>query len=104
MAEQHNNPTQYIRKRRPGQRMTKVERAQAQETFLKSFRNTANVRASCMAAGIDRTTIYAWLEKDEMFSLEYRQAELDANDMLRAEILQRATKGYEKPVVSMGKI
>lgn len=86
-----------------GKHLTKEQRAEVQERFLRSFRNTANVRASCMAAGIDRNTIYTWLETDETFSLEYKQAELDANDTIRAELFRRAVQGYEKPVVSMGK-
>lgn len=102
---ENRTPTSHTRTsvRRQGQRLTADQRAQAQETFLKSFRNTANVRAACMAAGIDRNTIYAWLETDETFSLEYRQAELDANDTIRGELFRRAVQGYEKPVVSMGK-
>src|SRR5947209_5670398 len=90
-------------KRRPGQRLTAQERKDTQEKFLKSFANTANVRASCMASNISRNTIYEWLEKDEQFSLRYHQAEKDATDLLLAAAWERAVKGYRKPVVSMGK-
>lgn len=92
------------RMRRSGQKLTKAERQQVQEKFLKSFAMTANVRAACMAAGISRTTVYEWQEKDETFSLRFKQAELDANDVIRAELFRRAVQGVEKPVVSMGKI
>ena len=91
------------RARRPGKKLTKEERQQTQEKFLKSFAMTANVRAACMAAGISRTTIYEWQEKDETFSLRFKQAELDANDIIRAELFRRAIQGYEKPVTSLGR-
>lgn len=90
--------------RRKGQRLSKQERETAQETFLQSFATTANVRAACAAAGIDRATVYTWMEHDEFFALRYKQAELDANDTIRAAIFQRGVLGYEKPVVSMGKV
>lgn len=90
--------------RRKGQRLSREERERAQDIFLKSFANNANVRAACAAAGIDRSAMYAWLEHDEPFSLRYKQAELDANDAIRAAIFQRGVLGYEKPVVSMGKV
>lgn len=106
MPEQNRTPTTHVRTsvRRQGVRLTKEQRAEAQEKFLKSFRNTANVRASCLSAGIDRNTVYTWLESDETFSLEYKQAELDANDTIRGELFRRAVQGYEKPVISVGKI
>lgn len=102
MPEKIDKLTPHMRKR--GQQLSKDERSEVQEKFLKSFSMTANVRAACMAAGISRTSIYEWLEKDEQFSIRYRQAELDANDLIRAELFRRAVQGYEKPVVSMGKV
>lgn len=91
-------------KRRQGQRLTKQERAIAQETFLKSFSLTANIRAACVKANIDRATVYAWQEHDLPFSILFKQAELDANDMIRAELFRRAVQGVEKPVVSVGRM
>jgi hypothetical protein len=104
MPDNLNTSTPQTRKRRPGQRMTAPERAQAQEKFLKSFSMTANVRAACMAAGIDRTLVYQWAEHSEEFSIRFKQAELDANDLIRGELFRRAVQGVEKPMVSMGKV
>jgi|GraSoiStandDraft_16_1057320.scaffolds.fasta_scaffold706165_2 hypothetical protein len=95
---------QRTRIRRSGQRLTPDERKKAQEVFLQSFSMTANVRAACLKAGISRATIYEWAEHDTAFSILYKQAELDANDMIRAELFRRAVQGYEKPVVSVGKV
>lgn len=91
-------------RRRNGQRMSAVERKATQEVFLQAFALTANVRAACMKAGIDRSTVYQWQEHDEFFSLRFKQAELDANDVIRAEMFRRAVQGVEKPMVSMGKV
>lgn len=103
MPEQQDSLTPPTRIRRPGQRLTKKERETAQEVFLQAFSNTANVRAACMKAGISRTIIYEWAEHDEQFSHRFKQAELDANDMIRGELFRRAVQGYDRPVTSMGK-
>jgi len=92
------------RQRRQGQTMTDEERKRAQALFLESFRNNANVRLASSKAGIHRSLFYVWLEKDAEFSLEYKSAELDANDVVRAAIYQRAVMGVEEPVVAMGKV
>lgn len=106
MSTHHVGTSSHIRtsRRRKGQRLTPEQKRQAQDTFLKTFAMNANVRAACLAAGIDRSVIYQWLEKDTAFTVLYHEAEKDADDMIRAAIFQRAIRGYEKPVVSMGKI
>ena len=98
-----NVSTTAQRVRRRGQRLTAEERKTAQETFLQTFSMTANVRAACMKAGIDRSQVYRWQEHDEAFSQRFKQAELDANDLIRAELFRRAVQGYDKPVTSFGK-
>lgn len=98
-----NASTTPPRARRRGQRMTPEERKEAQEVFLQTFSLNANVRAACMKAGVDRSQIYRWQEHDEEFAQRFKQAELDANDMIRGELFRRAVQGYEKPVVSMGR-
>lgn len=90
--------------RRPGQRLTAKETKEKQETFLKTFANTGNVRAACMQADIDRSTVHRWNEVDEHFSMQYNIAKEDVNDMIRAEIMRRAVHGEERYVTSMGKV
>jgi hypothetical protein len=90
--------------RRYGKRLTSKERAQAQETFLNAYTLNGNIMLSCRRANIDRSTFYQWLEHDQPFSLEYHQAEKDFADLALAEFCKRAMQGYERPVVSMGKI
>ena len=90
-------------RRRRGVRLTAKQRLVAQETFLKVFVNSGNVRAACLEAGIDRSTVRQWEEHDEQFSFLYNQAKEDVNDAIRGEIFRRAMFGEEEVVTSMGK-
>lgn len=90
--------------RRQGKKFTKAERTKVQTVFLATFSNTANIRASCMQAHIDRSTFYQWLNADPEFAEKYAEAEQDANDMIRAEYVRRAVKGVDEPVVSAGRL
>lgn len=103
MPDQNDTATpQRARKRRQGQRMSAEEKRIAQEAFLKAFASTANVRAACMKAGIDRSQVYRWQEHDENFGFRFKQATADANDMLFGEAWRRAVQGVEKPVLYRG--
>jgi hypothetical protein len=93
-----------IRKRRKGQRPTAEEKRRIQATFLEAFANNANMRAACKAAGVDRNTVYAWQEHDEAFSFRFKQAEADANDVIRAAIYQRGLQGIDKPLHWQGRM
>jgi predicted DNA-binding protein YlxM (UPF0122 family) len=75
---------------------------EAQRLFLKVYARHANVMLSAREAGVHRSTIYDWLEKDEDFSFAYHQAKEDAKDVLRAEIYRRAVEGWEEPVFQLG--
>lgn len=90
--------------RHAGKRMTKAERTQAQEIFLNAYTLNGNIMLSCKRANVDRGTFYQWLEHDQEFSILYNQATKDFADLALAEFRKRAMEGYEKPVVSMGRI
>lgn len=90
--------------RSQGHRPTQAEKIEAQEKFLKSFASNGNVRAACMAAGIDRSTVHYWSEHDEQFSMQYNLSKEDVNDAIRAEIYRRGMFGEERFVTSMGKV
>ena len=110
MSDETGRPTKeksaHVRtsRRRQGIRLTKAQTIAAQAAFLKSFANNGNVRAACAQAGIDRSTVHAWEEHDETFSLRYNLSKEDVNDMIRAEIYRRAMIGEERFVTSMGKV
>jgi hypothetical protein len=84
--------------------MNDEDRAQAKERFLVAYAAAGNILLSCKAASIARSTFYEWQEKDEEFSLKWHQAERDFADLVLAEFIKRAKDGYEKPVVSAGRI
>ncbi|MGH2517370.1 MAG: hypothetical protein ACRDHP_17110 [Ktedonobacterales bacterium] len=92
------------KKRRQGKRMSPDEKRRAQAVFLATFATSANLRAAAVAAGIDRNTVYYWQEHDEAFSFRYKQAEADANDVVRAAIFQRAVVGVDKPLHYQGRL
>ncbi len=58
--------------------------------FLAALRNSANVRASCMAAGISRKTAYQHRNRSAEFRAQWDDAIEDACDVLEAEAWQRA--------------
>lgn len=96
-------PTKRLR-RRPGQPISPEERTVIQETFLKTFRDCCSVRKAAEVAGIDRGTVYDWRRAYPDFAKRFEEAELDANDHIRDEIVRRAVTGWEEPVVSAGKL
>lgn len=105
MPEQIDSLTpQRVRKRRPGQHMTKEERKAAQDAFIKAMENTANVRAACMQAGISHATVYQWQEHDTEFGIRFREANQMANWLLFGEAWRRAMSGEERYVTSQGKV
>jgi hypothetical protein len=77
---------------------------QKQQRFIEVFSETANIKYSCRAAGIDRRTFYRWKENDEAFRKLYENAEPEADDTLEYAAYLRAVEGIEEPMVSMGKV
>jgi len=65
----------------------------AMESFLDRLRGSGNVRLSCRAAGVPRSTAYRWRDKWATFAAEWEEAKEDACDMLEAEAWKRATDG-----------
>lgn len=73
-------------------RFTKSKRA----AFLLRLADTANVSASCAAAGVSRQTAYALKRRDAVFAAQWEDALQSALDGLEAEIIRRAIEGTEK--------
>ncbi len=83
---------------------TPEEREQKQQRFLKLYRECANIKASCKAAGISRKTFYVWKEQDSAFAAQLSEAEKDADDTAEFALYDRAIKGVETYVVSNGRV
>lgn len=72
--------------------------------FIQALRNSANVRASCQAAGISRMAAYKARERSEEFAREWDEALEEAVDTLEAAAWQRARDGVrrEEPIYYQG--
>ncbi len=56
-----------------------------------------------MAAGIDRTTHYRWLE-DPDYAEQFALAQQDAGESLEAEARRRAVEGWQEPIFYQGQL
>lgn len=89
---------------RIGRPLTPEQRTRKQDRFLKAYRESANVKASCKAAGISRQTYYNWRDHDEAFQAQLPDAKEDACDTLEFAAFERAVKGVPTKVYSMGRV
>jgi hypothetical protein len=68
--------------------------------FLEAFAETGNIRLSCGAAKITRTTFYRWRDEvgdvGDAFRAAFKQAEAQAVETLEAEARRRAVHGTRK--------
>ena len=71
--------------------------------FIACLRNSANVRASCQAAGVRRTDAYKARDKDKKFASEWDEALQDALDILEAEMMKRAKSGSDTLMIFLMK-
>ena len=71
---------------------TLAEDKPAMVRFLDKLRASGNVRASCDAADVPRSTVYYWHDKFVWFSKAWKDAKADACDILEAEAWRRAMK------------
>ena len=65
---------------------------------------TGNHTAAAKRAGINRKTLYKWVEKYPDFKEAYNQALEISIDLLELEARNRATKGAKEPVYYKGKV
>lgn len=79
------------------------DRKKVMDTFLESYSQTHNILVSCLAANVDRTTIWRWASEDQSFGTRYRDAEADYRDRLHSELHRRIFEGIEKPITVAGK-
>ena len=74
----------------PKKRARRREAGEWMPAFLVALRNSANVRAACQKAGIDRKTAYNHRDKSDEFRRQWQEALEDACDILEAEAWTRA--------------
>jgi len=76
--------------------MPRTEQARTtlkKKLFLDAYSLRANIGAACVKAGITRTTVRVWQEKDAEFAIGFNQADLAATERLEDEAWRRATEG-----------
>jgi len=71
---------------------TLTEASDRMERFLDKLRNSGNIRLSCRAASVPRSTVYYWRRKFKTFEAEWDEALEDACDILEAEAWRRAVE------------
>jgi len=103
MSDEQNSgiPTRTTRISGP---LTPEQRERKQARFLKEYRESGNIKYSCKVAGIHRSTFYEWRDHDEVFKAQLPDAAEDARDTLEFAAYDRAVKGVESFVVSMGRM
>lgn len=60
--------------------------------FLEGIRLKASIYHAAQYAGVGRTTVYRWLESDELFAQAVADATEDAGDKLESSVYERAFK------------
>ena len=73
-----------------------MENRETIDLFLEKLRNSGNVRSSCRAAGVGRTTVYRWRKKWATFAAEWDEAKEDACDLLEEEAWRRAMEESDR--------
>ena len=98
MAEKKRNP------RAGSQAVRNAQQQLKKRVMLASMAETGNISEACRRAEIERSTHYRWMEHDEEYALQFRQAEQTAIDALEREAWRRAVEGVEEPLVSAGRL
>ena len=70
-----------------------------ESTFLEAFRNTANVRAACHAADVDRSAPYLRAKRDPRFAADWAAAKEDAIDLLESWLWEAGSKGDTRATI-----
>lgn len=104
MSEQELDKLDTSHTHKGGGPLPSQQRERKQTRFLKAYRESGNIKASCKVAGISRQTYYDWRDHDEAFQAQLPDAKEDACDTLEFAAYERAVKGVESYVVSMGRI
>lgn len=81
---------------RNGTNGTLASNRAAMDRFLQKLRESGNVRLSCEAADVPRTTAYRWRRTWATFDAEWQDALDDALDLLEADAWRRARKSSDR--------
>jgi hypothetical protein len=74
-----------------------------QSAFLAAFKACANISKAAESVGIDRSNHYQSLEDPE-YAAAFRKAIVEAAQFLEDQAVERATDGWEEPVIWQGRV
>lgn len=75
-----------------------------QRAFIAAYRCTGTVAAAAAVAQISRVAHHRWTKDSPAYFEAYKTAEAEIADMLEAEAINRATRGWQEPVYQGGKL
>lgn len=82
----------------------KDRRDEAMLVFLDALSAGATIGEAATEAGVDRTTVYHWKERDAEFAKAWDDSLEEGTERLEREALRRAMVGIEEPVIYQGQL
>ena len=82
-----------VTKQRGGRSSTDRTAGLWKRPFLAAFANSGHIRASALAAGVNRQHVYTTLHKDAAFRAEFDEAKEESIELLEATLRQMALGG-----------
>lgn len=89
-------------KRTPGVTLNAAQRANARKKALAALAKGLSLTSASQAAGVDRTTLWAWRQSDNAFEAQVLEAIEAGVDALEDEARRRAVEGTLRPVFHGG--
>lgn len=71
---------------------------------LKAFAATGSLTMAAAAVGIDRSNHYQWLKQDPEYKAAFDEAVIEASGFLEDTAIERATVGWDEPVIYQGEL
>jgi hypothetical protein len=75
-----------------------------QRAFLTAYVRTIGIRSAMRLSGVSRMDHYAWLKTDRRYRETFKEAQAMIADLIEDEVLRRAARGHDTPVVYRGEI
>lgn len=75
---------------------TQVQQGRLKRAFLENYAVYGNITRAAEQVGVPRQRVYQWQEHDDQFASAFREAEVQATEVLESEARRRAVDGIEK--------
>ncbi len=72
--------------------------------FLQCLAETGVINFACVKTGVNRSTVRAWQEDDPLFGAAFNEALAISTEVMEAEAIRRATKGWTRPAIQSGRL